>query len=176
MLTRPRDVLAGLIRVVDPVGAVVITGRGARHASVKHGDKLQGLAGLELPSSHCQQRHLGLVRVARVGQRCSGVLHVSLKPPLYTTVSIRGGLATEPWRNCPNCARSFQGRRGFEMGRHGALLPGNARLRDHEAITRRHPDSRATCRRRNQARPVSEPRRQPDRQPAREDGIRFASG
>ena len=28
MLTRPRDVLAGLIRVVDPVGAVVITGEG----------------------------------------------------------------------------------------------------------------------------------------------------
>ena len=39
MLTRPRDVLAGLIRVVDRVGAVVITGRGgARHARVKHGD------------------------------------------------------------------------------------------------------------------------------------------
>lgn len=30
MLTRPRDVLAGLIRVVDRVGAVVITGRGGQ--------------------------------------------------------------------------------------------------------------------------------------------------
>ncbi len=158
MLTRPRDVLADLIQVVRRVSAVVITRRGARHASVKHGDKLQGLAGLELPSSHCQQRHLGLVRVARVGQRCSGVLHVSLKPPLYTTVSICGGLAAEPWQSPPNCARSFQGRCSLGCcGNTAHATHSRQQMQGsggHEAIARRHPDSRATRRRGNQGRPV----------------------